>query len=96
VFVLANATLTNCIFTDNTCNDCEGAPAGGAIYGEGAITLEGCKFVVPANTSGGNNDLLGAATFACPPGTTGTPVTVAGGPHTIKQLPPSTEIVHCV
>jgi predicted outer membrane repeat protein len=95
----ANTTLTNCVFTDNTCNDCGMAPGGGAIYADptyGDPTLEGCKFVVPANPSAGNNDLLGGATFACPPGTTGTPVTVAVGPHTIKQLPPSTEIVHCV
>jgi hypothetical protein len=98
VYIYGNATLTNCIFADNTCGDCGDAYAGGAILNNaaGALVLAGCKFVVPANTRAGNNDLLGAATFACPPGTTGTPVAVAAGPHTIKQLPPSTDIVHCV
>jgi hypothetical protein len=93
VNVAGKATFTNCIFADNTCYGCGGAPAGGAIIGD--PTLEGCKFVVPANPSAGNNDLFGSATFACPPGTKGTPVTLPGGPHLIKQLPPSTEIVHC-
>jgi hypothetical protein len=96
-----NATLTNCIFADNTCNDCGGAPAGGAILsdcGNGTLVLEGCKFVVPANTSAGNNDLLAdytTTTFACPPGTKGTPVTLSALPYLINQLPPSAEIVHC-
>jgi hypothetical protein len=64
--------------------------------------LEGCTFVVPANTSAGNNDLFSAhnhstITFACPPGTKGTPVTIPGPKAVlVKQLPPSTEIVHCV
>jgi hypothetical protein len=92
--MIADGIFTNCIFTENTCNDCGGAPAGGAIEG-GAITLEGCKFLVPANTRAGNNDILGSAIFACPPGTKATPVTLPGGPHLIKQLPPSTEVVHC-
>jgi hypothetical protein len=80
-------------------------------YGPGGCTdctnftlmLEGCKFVVPVNAFAGNNDLYtgnsandGSTTFACPPGTKGTPVTVANGPYLTKQLPPSTEIVHCV
>jgi hypothetical protein len=93
--------LTNCVFADNTCGDCGGNPTGGAIYNGDYSTLviEGCTFVVPANTSAGNNDLFtgndSTTTFACPPGTKGTPVTLPGGPHLIKQLPPSTEIVHC-
>jgi hypothetical protein len=102
-----NFTLTNCIFADNTCsaNGQCGSTAGGAIwsYAGGltnfSLTLEGCKFVVPANPSAGNNDLYtwsGTTTFACPPGTKGTPVTLPAGPYLIKQLPPSTEIVHCV
>jgi hypothetical protein len=83
---------------------------GGAIWRPGGCTdchyftlmLEGCKFVVPVNATAGNNDLYtgnsandGSTTFACPPGTKGTPVTVANGPYLTKQLPPSTEIVHC-
>jgi hypothetical protein len=90
-----SATLTNCVFTDNTCNGCNGAPGGGAIYNGGTLTLEGCTFVPPANTSAGNNDLFGSVTFACPPGTKGAPVTLPGPAVLIKQLPPSTEIVHC-
>jgi hypothetical protein len=96
---VANATLINCIFTDNVFWAEGGRTvAGGAIYSEGSTpitTLEGCKFVVPANTSLGNNDLFGTVTFTCPPGTKGTPVAVPAGSHTAEQLPPSTEIVHC-
>jgi hypothetical protein len=91
-------SLVNCVFSDNTYKggyDGHGT-GGGAIYNGGAasaLQLVGCQFEVPANTSAGNNDLFGGATFACPPGTKGTPVTVAGG--TVTQLPPSAEIVRC-
>ena len=67
----------------------------------GSATLGGCKFTVPWSKGPGHNDVFiddgGKVTFACPPGTTGTPVTIkqAGKDLLPSQLPPSTEIVHC-
>jgi hypothetical protein len=106
-----NHTLTNCIFTNNSMQGPPYLGGGGAICGNpqggGAIslTLEGCNFAVPALIPAheANNDLYlqsGNVTFACPPGTKGTPVTVPGlvaHKYAIpaKQLPPSTKIVQC-
>jgi hypothetical protein len=87
---LGNAILKNCKFAD-----CTSGPAGGAISSAGALTLEGCKFVLPKDRSVGHNDIDAPnVTFACPPGTKGSSRNVPG-PLEPKQLPPSTEIVHC-
>ena len=65
----------------------------------GSATLAGCKFTVPQSKGNGHNDVRiyngGKVTFACPPGTTGTPVTIVGKDLLPSELPPSTEIVHC-
>jgi hypothetical protein len=70
----------------------------------GSATLAGCSFTVPQSKGEGPNDVVigggGKLTFACPPGTTGTPVTMTpkAGTYTDllpSDLPPSKEIVHC-
>ena len=65
----------------------------------GSATLAGCKFTVPQSKGEGNDVCIydgGKVTFACPPGTTGTPVTMNQGKDLLpSELPPSTEIVHC-
>ena len=75
------------------------------MYAGGSATLAGCKFTVPQSKGNGHNDVRiyngGKVTFACPPGTTGTPVTIKqdhkGDDKDLlpSALPPSTEIVHC-
>ena len=68
---------------------------------DGSVTLAGCKFTVPQSKGEGHNDVYifdgGKVAFACPPGTTGTPVTIKQDDKDLlpSQLPPSTEIVHC-
>jgi hypothetical protein len=61
--------------------------------------LAGCEFMLPADLSEGHNDInyyYNSITFSCPPGSSGTPVTMkAGVLLSATQLPPTTEIVHC-
>jgi hypothetical protein len=102
---LGNATLTNCTFAGcHTCTFADpnaptchtGEAPGGAISSSNQLTIEGCKFALPEDQSRGHNDISASSvTFACPPGTKGSSRNVPG-PLEPKQLPPSTEILHCV
>jgi predicted outer membrane repeat protein len=90
---------TGCIFSDNNFSDGRG---GGTIFVDSSTaTLAGCKFVLPTPgaSSAGHNDVYkrddSAVTFACPPGTSGSPVKMKGAALSAEQLPPTTQIVHC-
>ena len=74
---------------------------GGAVYvyGDSAAEVTECTFSSAANTSSGHNDFArnkyGAATFLCPVGSAGAPVSMVGTELLVTQLPPAAEVAQC-
>jgi hypothetical protein len=92
----------DCIFDGNIASHNASDGGGGAIAAEGTpgpISLIGCSFVKPAETTTGNNDVSSYQniTIYCPEDATGAPVTVASPTYLVPaaRLPPTTQVVHC-
>ena len=94
VFVQWTATMPSCTFSGNTAYN-----GGGAVYVYRSATLMDCTFAGGAGShtdSVYNNGHGGNIIFACPKGTTGTPVVIKDLEQLeANQLPPAKEVVHC-